>query len=226
VRVRRTRPPRAPAGRTGFRGAEQGARSASPTRSERWNDPPLASCSAAKIELEPRRVAPSSPASPARSVENAGPGWGSRRRRSRRGERLRRAMRRTFRRTTHFSKNEYPTFTSPTAPQGFHPAGRRVSRFMAFHSLRITWVTRGGGVLLRLRARTGSSLTLHFGSLSAGPHERCRLSTTRSAFHPRSFAVRPGGVSSLELGPPLPSRPRPRRKRANPGVAHRLLQPT
>jgi hypothetical protein len=38
------------------------------------------------------------------------------------------------------------------------------------------------GFLFRLRARTGFPLTPSFGSLRAGPHERCRSSTNQSAF--------------------------------------------
>jgi hypothetical protein len=41
------------------------------------------------------------------------------------------------------------------------------------------------------------------GSLPAGPHERCRRSTNRSAFRRWVGAVRPSRVSSLELGPPF-----------------------
>lgn len=180
--------------------------------------------SAAKIErAATRRTAVTTLTGALRRERGAG--VGSRRRRSRRRERLRRVMRRT--------SGEQPTFQRASTrrprrlpPRTVLPGG---TASVALHGASLAsnhLVTRGGGVLLRLRARTGSSLTLHFGSLSAGPHERCRLSTTRSAFHPRSVAVRPGRVSSLELGPPLPPWPRPRRKRANPGVAHRLLQPT
>ena len=53
------------------------------------------------------------------------------------GERLRREMRRTFRRTTHFSKNEHPSFTSLSGPPSFRSeAGEcRVSwRFTRFGS--------------------------------------------------------------------------------------------
>jgi hypothetical protein len=61
-------------------------------------------------------------------------------------------MRRTFRRITHFSKNEHPSSTSLSGLPA-SPEGRRVSRFMALHSLRIALARAGGGVLLRLRAR-------------------------------------------------------------------------
>jgi hypothetical protein len=64
-------------------------------------------------------------------------------------------------------------------------------------------VRGGGGMLLRLRARTGFPLTFLFGSFPAGPHERCRRSTTRSAFHRWVGTVRPSRVSSLGLGPPF-----------------------
>jgi hypothetical protein len=78
-----------------------------------------------------------------------------------------------------------------------------MSRFMTLHSLRITRVREGGGMLLRLRTRTGFPLTLLLGSFPAGPHERNRRSTIRSAFHRWVGAVRPSRVSSLELGPPF-----------------------
>jgi hypothetical protein len=102
-----------------------------------------------------------------------------------------------------FSKNEYPISTSPTGLGGFRPRGPRVSRFMTLHSLRITRVRVGDGMLLRLRARIGFPLTLPFGSFPAGPHERCRRSTTRRAFDRWVSTVRPSRVSSLGLGPPL-----------------------
>jgi hypothetical protein len=59
---RATRLPRAPAGRTRIRGAVEGARSASPIRSKRRFDPPLAS--RVGCELEPRRAAPDASSSP------------------------------------------------------------------------------------------------------------------------------------------------------------------
>jgi len=59
----------------------------------------------------------------------------------------------------------------------------RVSwRFTRFGSPRFA---RGCGVLSRLRVRTGFPLTLPSEPPTAGPHERYRHSTTRSAFHRR-----------------------------------------
>jgi hypothetical protein len=71
-------------------------------------------------------------------------------------------MRRTFRRTTHFSKNEHPSSTSLSGLMGFSPGGpgecRASWRFTRFGSPKFAG---GVGVLLRLRARTGFPLTLH-----------------------------------------------------------------
>jgi len=118
------------------------------------------------------------PPSPSRPVENVRPGWRSFRSVALGEEvELRHEMHRTFRRTTHFSKNEYPISTSPTGSRwAFAREARRMSRFMALHSLRIIRVRRRGGILLRLCTRTGFPLTLLCGSLPAGPHERYRSS--------------------------------------------------
>jgi len=59
--------------------------------------------------------------------------------------------------------------------------------------------------LLRLRARTGFPLDAPFGSLPAGPHERCRRSTNQSAFHRRELPRKPAPNS------PFRARPLPRR---------------
>jgi hypothetical protein len=155
-----------------------------PYRSKRRFDPPPASKPGLRKTTRAPTNRTATPSSPSRPVENARPGWRAFRSAAfAEGIRFDYEMRRTFRRTTHFSKNEYPSFTSPTGPGGFRPRGPRMSRFMALHSLRIARIRGGGGMLLRLRARTGFPLTLLFGSLPAGPHERCRRSTTRSAFH-------------------------------------------
>jgi len=132
-----------------------------PCRSKRRSDPPLASKPGLRKQLEPRRIAPLLHPSPSRPVENARPGWMP----------FRNAA---FAEGVHFvtrcaelsgeqptfSKNEYPISTSPMGLGGFRPQGPRVSRFMALHSLRITQVCGGDGMLLRLRARTGFPLTL------------------------------------------------------------------
>jgi hypothetical protein len=133
-----------------------------PCSSKRRFDPPLASkpglCKTTRASTH--RTA--SPSSPSRPVENARPGW------------------MTFRSAAFdegihfvtrcaelsgeqptFSKNEYPSSTSPTGLRGFRPQGPRGSRFMALHSLRITRVRGGDGMLLRLRTRIGFPLTLH-----------------------------------------------------------------
>jgi hypothetical protein len=133
-----------------------------PCRSKRRFDPPLASKPGLRKTTRTSTHRTASPSSPSRPVENARPGW------------------RTFRNAAFteyvrfvtrcaelsgeqptFSKNEYPSSTSPTGPVGFRPQGPRMLRFMALHSLRITRVHVGDGIVLRLRARTGFPLTLH-----------------------------------------------------------------
>lgn len=132
-----------------------------PCRSKRRFDPPLASKPGLRKTTRASTHRTASPSSPSRPVENARPGWMP----------FRNAA---FAEGVHFvtrcaelsgeqptfSKNEYPISTSPTGLGGFRPQGPRVSRFMTFHSLRITHVRGGGGMLLRLRARTGFPLTL------------------------------------------------------------------
>jgi len=179
-----TRLPRAPAGRTGFSGAEQGARSASPTRSRRRFDPPPASVLEPRKQLELRHAAPDHRPSPTRSVESAQPGWLPFRGPLRLGERLRHEMRRTFRRTNPLFKERAPELhVAFRASRSFHPETRRVSRFMALHSLRITEV-RGVSRRFAPTPRANRlSFDAPFESLPAGPHERFRHSTIRSAFH-------------------------------------------
>lgn len=107
--------------RTGFRGAEQGARSASPMPLEAAVRP-AAGVEDRAVRLDPRRAAPEAPSSPPRSVENARAGTKvASKNCSQRGERLRCVMRRTFRRITHFSKNEHPSSTSLSGPRCFRP---------------------------------------------------------------------------------------------------------
>jgi hypothetical protein len=67
-----------------------------------------------------------------------------------------------------------------------------VSRFMAFHSLRITEVREVRRRFCSDSAmQTGFPLNAPFGSLPTGPHERCRCSTNQSAFHRRELPRKP-----------------------------------
>jgi hypothetical protein len=151
-----------------------------PGRSERRFDPPPASRFGPCEQLGPRRAAPlpSTLTVVLRREHEAGvevapkfaPAKG----------RLRRDAP-NFRRTTHFSKNEHPSFTWSTELRVFAEA-RRASRSWRFTRFGSPRFARGGGVLFRLRERTGFPLTLPSEPLPAGPHERCRRFTTRSAF--------------------------------------------
>jgi hypothetical protein len=133
-------------------------------------------------QREPRRAAPGSRPSPPRSVASARPEWRSLRNRRHLRGRLRREVRRTFERTTHFSKNEHPSFAPGHRLFGLSPE-RPAS--VALHGASLASdrpVRARGGFLFRLRAHTGFPLTPSFGSLRSGPHERCRSSTNQSAF--------------------------------------------
>jgi hypothetical protein len=110
--------------RTGFSGAEQGARSASPTRSRRRFDPSPASLLGLRKQLEPRRAAPDHRPSPSRSVESGRPGWlpfrgplRSRERLSSRDAPNFQANKPTFQRTSTRASRRFPSLT------GFHPGG-------------------------------------------------------------------------------------------------------
>lgn len=118
--------------------------------------------SAAKIELEPRtrRTVVTTLTGALRREREAGMGVASKAPSAKRTTSARDAP--NFQANNPLFKERAPDVHVAYRPTGFSLGGRRVSRFMALHSLRITWVTRRGGVLLRLCARTGSSLTLHF----------------------------------------------------------------
>jgi hypothetical protein len=190
----------------------QGARSASPIRSERRGDRRSRRSSVAK-QLESRRAAPE--LHPHRHAPSRARGRG----RGRFEGRLREEAA-SPRDAPKLSGEKNPLFKE-RAPElhvayrspSFHPAERRVSRFMSLHSLRITLVRAGGGVFFRLRVRTGSSLTFLGGPPPAGPHERCRLSTTRNAFHRTKRRRSPGASFLARARPFAPPWPRPRRKR-------------
>jgi hypothetical protein len=166
-----------------------------PGRSKRRFDPPLASRFGPCEQLGPRRAAPlpSTLTVVLRREHEAGvevapkfaPAKG----------RLRRDAP-NFRRTTHFSKNEHPSFTWSTELRVFAEA-RRVSRSWRFTRFGSPGSARGGGVLSRHRARTGFPLTLPSEPLPAGPHERCRHFTTRSAFCRRAASGEPKATRRL-----------------------------
>jgi hypothetical protein len=171
-----------------------------PCRSKRRFDPPLASGFGPCKQLGPRRAAPlaSTLTVVLRREREAGMEVASKFTPVRGG--LRHEMRRTSGVQPTFSKNEHPSFTSSTELRVFAEA-RRVSRSRRFTRFGSPRFAQGGGVLSRLRVRTGFPLTLPSEPLSAGPHERCLHSTTRSAFCRRKA---PG----------------------EPETARRLLQPT
>ena len=115
------RPPTAP----GLAVRSRALEAPRPCRSKRRSSPPLASKSALRKDnsnldashrnSEPHRRAPSRTRGRARDRFEAPL--------SMRAVDLRHEMRRTFRRTTHFSKNEYPISTSPSGPAGFRSEG-------------------------------------------------------------------------------------------------------
>jgi hypothetical protein len=69
--------------------------------------------------------------------------------------------------------------------------------------------------LFRLRARTGFPLTPHFGSLPAGPHERCRHCGDPGRLPTVSRRFSRERVSSLDARSPATPKPRPGRERAS-----------
>lgn len=147
------------------------------------------------------------PPSPPRPVENARPGWRSFRSVALGEEvELRHEMQPIFQANNPLFKERVPDLhVAYRCQPSLRPEGaRRLSRFMALHSLRIIRVRGRGGIFLRLRTRTGFPLTLLCGPLPAGPHERCRSShdpeRLPSVSRHRFARVE---VSSLELGPTL-----------------------
>jgi hypothetical protein len=112
-------------------------------------------------------------------------------------------MRRTFRRTTHFFKERVPDLHVAYGSRRLSPA-RPTS--VAFHGASLASDhsgPRGRRHVAPTPCANRLSSDTPFGSLPAGPHERCRRSTTRRAFDRWVGAVRPSRVSSLGLGPPL-----------------------
>jgi hypothetical protein len=112
-------------------------------------------------------------------------------------------MRRTFRRTTHFFKERVPDLHVAYGSRRLSPA-RPTS--VAFHGASLASDhsgPRGRRHVAPTPCANRLSSDAPFGSLPAGPHERCRRSTTRRAFDRWVGAVRPSRVSSLGLGPPL-----------------------
>jgi hypothetical protein len=167
-----------------------------PCRSKRRFDPPLASGFGPCKQLGPRRAAPlaSTLTVVLRREREAGMEVASKFTPVR--GRLRHEMRRTSGVQPTFSKNEHPSFTSSTELRVFAEA-RRVSRSRRFTRFGSPRFARGGGVLSRLRVRTGFPLTLPSEPLSAGPHERCLHSTTRSAFCRRKAPGEPEAARRL-----------------------------
>ena len=162
VETPQTRLPRAPAGHTGFRGVEQGARSASPMSARsggstrRWR---RGSCCETRTPTRRTRSSVLTARVPSRTRE---PGRSSLREApsTRRASSPRDAS--NFQANNPLFKERAPELHVAFRPSRLSPEGRRVSRFMALHSLRIALARVGGGVLLRLRARTGFPLTPHF----------------------------------------------------------------
>jgi hypothetical protein len=167
-----------------------------PGRSKRRFDPPPASRFGPCEQLGPRRAAPlpSTLTVVLRREHEAGVEV-ARKFTPVRG-RFRHEMRRisgvqpTFQRTSTRASHGLPN-------SGFSPrlGECRVSwRFTRFGS---PGFVRGGGVLFRLRVRTGFPLTLPSEPLPAGPHERCRHFTTRSAFRRRAASGEPKATRRL-----------------------------
>jgi hypothetical protein len=105
---------------------------------------------------------------------------------------------------------EQPTFqrTSTRAPRRLQVSEVSPSRpaSVAFHGASLASdhaCSRGRRHVAPTPCANRLSSDAPSGSLPAGPHERCRRSTTRSAFHRWVSAVRPSRVSSLGLGPPF-----------------------
>jgi len=116
-----------------------------PCRSKRRFDPPLGVEDRA-VRLDPRRAAPEAPSSPPRSVENARAGTKVASKRllsTRRAPSLRDAP--NFQANNPLFKERAPELHVAFRSSLLSPEGRRVSRFMTLHSLRIT--------LARLRNR-------------------------------------------------------------------------
>jgi hypothetical protein len=187
LRAPETRPPRAPASRTGFSGAGAGRskRLAHWVRSGGMNRRSRRSPGCAK-QLEPRRIAPQTPSSPSRPVENVRPGW-----RPLRSVALNEGVRASPRDAPNFQANN-PLFKErvPDLHVAFRSLGLSP---VGGGDCRASWrFTRFGSRVFACEAvfcsdstrEPGFPLTLHFGSFPAGPHERYRRWTTRRAFHP------------------------------------------
>lgn len=160
-----------------------------PCRSKRRFDPPLASKPGLRKTTRASTHRTASPSSPSRPVENARPGWMPFRTA---------AFDEGIRFVTRCAElsGEQPTFqrTSTRAPrrlqvsEAFARKARECRVFMALHSLRITRVRGGDGMLLRLRARIGFPLTL---PLNRFPLDRMNGAGVR----------RPGAPSTDESAP-------------------------
>jgi hypothetical protein len=180
-----------------------------PCRSKRRFDPPLASrigCEQLIHDAPHQKPRPHH----SRSVENARAGTKvAAKGGPRRGGRLRRVMRRTFRRITHFSKNEHPSSTSLSGPRCFRPRAGECRASWRFTRFGLPWSAWEAAFLFRLRARTGFPLTPHFGSLPAGPHERCRHCGDPRRLPPVSRHFSRERVSSLDARSLASPKPRP-----------------
>jgi hypothetical protein len=116
-----------------------------------------------------------SPPSPSRSVESSRPGQRSRRKATLDEGSVSSRDAPNFRANNPLFKERAPGLHVAYRPSGLSPGGRRVSRFMAFHSLRIACVH----VVRRYVAPTPRANRLSsdapFEPLPTGPHERYRL---------------------------------------------------
>lgn len=182
---RRTRPPRAPAGRSRFRGAEQGTRSALP-RFEATGEPSPASGPGWK-PTEPRRRAPERLILTVALRRERGAGIGSAKTRAPGlGEpRVRREMRPNNSANNPLFKDREPELHAVFRPglsrgTGERRASWRGARFQS------SGFARCVGLFDQRAAQNRLSSNAPSGSLPAGPHERCRPSTIQSAFGRRA----------------------------------------
>jgi hypothetical protein len=174
-----------------------------PYRSKRRLDPPLASKPGLRKQLELRRIAPH--LHPHRRAPS--------RTRGRDGVRFETppSMKAfaSLRDAPNFQANN-PLFKErvPELHVAYRSRGLSPSRpaNVAFHDASLASdcaCSRGGRHVAPTPRANRLSSDVPFGSFPAGPHERYRRSTTRSAFHRWAGAVRPSRVSSLELGTPF-----------------------
>jgi hypothetical protein len=142
--TRRTRPPRAPAGRTGFSGAEQGTRSALP-RLEVTEVRPSPASSLPFLTVTPRREREAG----IESAKTAAPV---------REPRSSRDAVEPFGKQPTFSKTEDPSFTRFPGP-GCRAGPASVALHGASTRFRSSWFAKCGGLFDRRSTKTDSLLT-------------------------------------------------------------------